>query len=40
VTIDVRATSGGTAAASVQVNASESDPNPADNTLGFSTLVN
>lgn len=40
VTIDVRPTAAGTATASVQVSASQSDPNPADNTLGFSTLVN
>jgi hypothetical protein len=40
VTIDVRPTTSGTATASFQVSSNESDPNPADNTLGFSTLVN
>jgi hypothetical protein len=40
VTIDVQPTAAGTATASVQVSATESDPNPADNTLGFSTPVN
>ena len=40
VTIDVKPTAAGTATASAGVSATESDPNPADNTLGFSTLVN
>ncbi|HEV8669541.1 MAG TPA: hypothetical protein VGS01_02265, partial [Candidatus Limnocylindria bacterium] len=40
VSIDVRADVPGTATASGQVSATESDPNPADNTLGLSTLVN
>jgi hypothetical protein len=40
VTIDVQPTASGTATASIQVSADQSDPNPADNTLGFSTLVN
>ncbi|HJW49989.1 MAG TPA: LamG-like jellyroll fold domain-containing protein, partial [Candidatus Limnocylindria bacterium] len=40
VTIDVRPTAAGTATASIQVSADQSDPNPADNTLGLSTLIN
>jgi hypothetical protein len=40
VSIDVRVTAAGTATASVQVSASETDLNPSDNTLGFSTVVN
>jgi hypothetical protein len=40
VTIEVRPTASGTANASVHVSATEDDPNPADNTIGLSTLVN
>ena len=40
VTIEVRPTVTGTATASFHVSATQDDPNPADNTIGLSTLVN